>query len=431
MPTHSSMPNYVRGVSAAGEAALVAIASSFADWQLKAPIDTSLRGAEALAADYLKKLSHPEHVFGALPADAQDRVAAAVGCTTRAAWAPAEPIAHGGQAIPSYRMPSWEKDVYAVLFLKQKAAPPRARETTETVASHSNDNDWPELSSLTRWKRAKHHAGLAESLALALGKGWKPGPPAGSWQLPSVRSVKLGVSLVAIPGGTFEMGLSLEEHAELKKRVKGRGAEASVHVRELAKLARPVHRVKVGPFLCATTPLRALHMKKLGLEAESGDSDNPHGILRVDSETASAIVAKTKLRLLAESAWEWLARAAGTRCWLSGERAPEVWAEATLASALDHDEHPFGIAGLGWGEWIDDGWHPNYVGAPNRSTSWEPETRPTVVRGGALAHWPWQVGGELVLAHAAARDRAGENARHAVRLALALPARGDAPPASA
>lgn len=426
MPTHSSMPNYVRGVSAAGKAELLAIASRFADWQLKAPIDTTLRDAEALAADYLKKLAHPEHVFDALPPDAQDRVAAAVGCVTRGAWAPAEPIGHGGQATPAYRMPSWEKDVYAVLFLRQKAAPPRARETTGCPTSHSND--WPELSSLTGWKRARDPASLAESLALALGKGWRPGPPAGSWQLPSVRSVKLGVSLVAIPGGTFEMGLSPGELAELKRRVRGRGPEASLHVRELAKLARPVHRVKVSPFLCATAPLRAPHATKLRCD---GDSGNPHGVLRVDSETASGIVAKTKLRLLAESEWEWLARAAGTRCWLSGERAPEAWAEATLASALDHDAHPFGIAGLGWGEWIDDGWHPSYEGAPNRSMSWEPATRPTVVRGGALAHWPWQVGGELVLAHAASRDRAGEAAHHAVRLALDLPARGDAPSASA
>ena len=82
------MPNFTRGLAAAGVEDLRAIATSFAAWQLSAPIDRSLSDATALAADYLAKLKHPEHVFGALAASAQDRVAIALGCPPRSAWKP-------------------------------------------------------------------------------------------------------------------------------------------------------------------------------------------------------------------------------------------------------------------------------------------------------------------------------------------------------
>src|SRR3990167_3749198 len=117
------MPNYVRGVAAAGVEALRAIATSFADWQLAAPIDTSLPDPEALATEYLTKLSYPEHVFDRLPEDAQDRVALAIGGVAQAAWT-SPPVPPG---TPSYKAPSWEGDVFRVLFAKAEAPAPTAR----------------------------------------------------------------------------------------------------------------------------------------------------------------------------------------------------------------------------------------------------------------------------------------------------------------
>lgn len=415
MPAPARMPNFVRGVAAAGVETLRAIAAKLADWQLSAPIDVTRPDATSLATEYLTKLKHPSHVFSALPEDAQDRVAVAIGCVPKAAWRPPAPIPPD---MPSYKRPSWAKDVYAVLFAEERAPEPTPRVETRARVSHARA--WPELGSVTAWRRARSRAPVADALAAALGKGWKAAAPAGRLELPRVRSAKLGLAFVAIPGGTLAMGLSAEEQRELVKRVKGRGAEAAAHVRELAKLARPVHTVKVAPLLCAETPLVAKHAAKLRCE---GDASNAHEVLRVDSETAAAVATRTSARLLAEAEWEWIARAAGAHAWLCADEDPEAWAERTLATALDGLEHPLGIRGLGWGEWIDDGWHPSYAGAPARSIAWAPKTRPEVVRGGALALWPWQAGGEIVLCHAAARDRSGGAARNALRLALDLPAR--------
>ena len=84
---------------------------------------------------------------------------------------------------------------------------------------------------------------------------------------------------------------------------------------------------------------------------------------------------------------------------------------------------PFGVCGLGWGEWVDDGWHATYRGAPKRSRAWEPKTEPEVVRAGAFELWPWQVGSEGLLLHAAARGKAREGDAYAVRFAQDLPGR--------
>jgi formylglycine-generating enzyme required for sulfatase activity len=408
------MPNYVPGVAAAGVDTLRAIASTFADWQLKTPINTKLADAAALASEYFTKLAYPEHVFSQLPEDAQDRVAIAVGCVARAAWV-SPPVPPG---TPSYKQPSWEGDVYKVLYEQRKVPAPIARTEPATAVSHARD--WRELASLTTWKKARNRAAVTKSLAKALGASWKPIAPAGEHALPRLQSTKLGVTLVAIPGGTLQMGLSPAEQRDLTRRVKGRGPEAAAHVRELGRLARPVHAVEVDAFLCAETPVLARHARKLGCD---GDAANAHAVVRMDSETAAAVVTRSKLRLLAEAEWEWVARAAGKHAWLSGDDEPEVWAQRVIATKPAALDHPLGIVALGWGEWIDDGWHASYKGAPKRSGAWTPTSRPELVLGGVLAVWPWQVGGELVLCHAASRDRAGVDSVQAVRFACDLPPR--------
>jgi formylglycine-generating enzyme required for sulfatase activity len=152
----------------------------------------------------------------------------------------------------------------------------------------------------------------------------------------------------------------------------------------------------------------------------TGDAANPHGVLRVTSAVAATV--PEGFRLPSEAEWEWLARRGADSTWLSGDDGPTAWGERTLAAALTDDGHPFGVHGLGWGEWADDGWHPTYRGAPATSQAWDPMSRPEVVRGGGLALWPWQ-SGEVLLSLTAARDRAGPRAAHAVRLVRNLPSR--------
>jgi len=182
-----------------------------------------------------------------------------------------------------------------------------------------------------------------------------------------VQSKKLGVVLVAIPGGSFDMGLSADEKRELTKLVKGKGPEAAMHVRELAKIARPV-ATKVAPFLCADAVFEDRYL----------------------SEKAAELVEESKLRLLTEPEWEWVARAGGTRSWIP----------------VNDDAHPFAIRDLGCSEWVDTGM-----------------SRPEWTRAGGLDLLPAQVGGEFILLHAASRDKASDSAHCAVRLAFDLAAR--------
>lgn len=414
------MPNFIRGLAAAGVEDLRAIATSFAAWQLCAPLDASLSDATALAADYFAKLKHPEHVFGALAASAQDRVAIAVGCPPRSAWKPAAPIAPG---TPEYRMPSWEKDVYEQLFARAALPAAAPRQAGAKVDSASA---WPEFSSLATWKKVRKRAAVAEALASALGNPWKVGEPSTPHKLPRVRASKLGLSFVVVPGGSFDMGLSVAEQKALAARAKRLGPEALEHVRDLVARSRPVRTVVVDPFLCAETPLLGKHAAKLS-EAESmveeSDAANAHRVLRLQSGAAASVVNKTGLRLLAEAEWEWIARAGGTRAWLSDDDAPDEWTGQALKGRLEAMSHPFGVFGLGWGEWVDDGWHATYRGAPKRSRAWEPKTEPEVVRAGAFELWPWQVGSEALLLHATARGKAREFDANSVRLAQDLPGR--------
>jgi len=408
------MPNFIRGVAAAGLAALRDVPAQLAAWQLTpgATVDVTLDTAEALAAELLAKLTYPEHVFGLLPPDAQDRVAASVGVVARAAWTHAVPVAPN---TPDYKLPSWEKDVYTVLFRREDAPVAALR---DAVPGASFASAWPELRSLAAWKKVPDPKSVTSELARALGKGWRALAPTGSFALPRVRHTKLGVTVVAVPGGTLQMGLSPLEQRELVRRVKGQGEEAVGHAKDVAHAARPMHAVRVDPFLCAETPVVAAQQAKLHCR---GDAINAHGIVLCDADVAAAVARATHLRLLAEAEWEWIARAPGKAAWVSGTEAPDEWAARVIATPVAKLTHPFGILALGWGEWVDDGWHPTYKSAPARATAWTPRTRPEVVRGGALALWPWQAGGELVLCHAAARERS--TGVHAVRLARDLPAR--------
>jgi formylglycine-generating enzyme required for sulfatase activity len=418
MPTANRYPNFVRGVAAAGLPALRAAAGGLANWQLLpgARIAATADDAEEVAAEFLAALKYPEHVFDALDARAQDRVAAAVGVAKRAAWKPSASVPAG---TPSYLRPSWEKDVYAVLFARAERAPADAR--VDEGPRYVHDAAWPELASVARWRATRDKARLAAALAAALGPGWKPAPPAGDHALARLRSSRLGVALVAIPGGTMEMGLSTGERRLLSGAIKGQGPEAAEYLRALAAGARPVRPVTVHPFLCSEAPLVERHGTAWDCP---GDAANPHGVLRVDAEHVPGVLSARLLRLPSEAEWEWMARSGGESGWPDGAGDPTAWAAGRLATPLGRQEHRFGIRGLGWGEWVDDGWHADYRKARRDSAAWEPKTRPETVRGGAFDGWPWQVGGEALLCHPAGRNRAGEDAAHAVRPARDLPERG-------
>lgn len=137
---------------------------------------------------------------------------------------------------------------------------------------------------------------------------------------------------------------------------------------------------------------------------------------------ALVLAEKAKSRLLTEAEWEYVARAGGVRAWLSGNEDAESYAVSVLADKLSADGHPFGVHGLGWGSWVEDGWQLSYRDAPSDGSAWKPRQIPQVARGGALLSYPWQVDGEALLLHAAHRERLFDR-NFPVMLARDLPAR--------
>lgn len=407
------MPEFVRGLTAAGVDALREAANALADWQLTAPLDLASDDAAALAREFERKLQHPEHLFNLLPPEARDRVAVAVGLT------PIEAFASAHSDVSDDDLPFDFESAVLERLCRREAPPPPGPRVSRGVTDHGSQ--WPELASLERWRAltTEEAASVAVSLARALGDGFVAHEPAGDHRLARVRAEALGISFVAVPGGVFAMGLSEVEEGELFDRVSAASPDGAEHVRAAAAVSRPVRRVEVRPFLCAETPLLGAHRAAFSAE---GDDGNAHAVLRMACDDAlTALVAKG-LRVVTEAEWEWVARAGGTRAWLFESGDGAAWAEATVRTPVVALTHPLGVLALGWDEWVDDGWHRTYEGAPTSSASWEPREVLQTVRGGALACWPWQ-GGEVALAHVAVRELGGLQGRHSVRAARDLPAR--------
>ena len=215
--------------------------------------------------------------------------------------------------------------------------------------------------------------------------------------------------LVAIPGGSFVMGLRDDELAELK-----RGAFADDPKqrfdRELASwfaASRVVHRVEVAAFLCA------IDVAYPDGRAKPDDGDEDPMYEEPDAvEAFVAAIAAHGFRLPSEAEWEWVAREGGARSWI-------VAAAGKHGFELDRGDAPpnaWGISRLKshHGEIVADGWHPTYDGAPVDSRAWEPGW-PNVHRG---SNGCWQDDAEAFGCHAAFR---APGASGSARVARDLP----------
>lgn len=408
------MPHFVPALATAGVEALRIATETLADWQLRAPVDTSLTDPTALATELAAKLVYPEHLFDRLPDEAKQRVAEAVGVPPFERFAPPD----GSDPDPEELPYPWERAVLGVLCRREPPPPPGPR---ASLPRHASALAWPELASsaAVRALAPESVEALAREIAARLGPGFTPLAPS-RHGLPRVRSEAWQLDFVVVPGGRFAMGLSESEEEALFAAVSAVSPESAGYVRSVAAASRPVREVSIEPFLCAETPLLERHAAVLGVV---GDPGNAHAVLRMEMDAVLAFVADEPLRLLSEAEAEWVARGGGSRLWPFTSGGARAWAEAAVSSPLDAMDHPFDVHALGWGEWLDDGWHPNYQDAPGDARAWEPRTDLQTVKGGALSLFPWQSGGEMMLAHAAFRERAGLADRHAVRLAMELPGR--------
>jgi len=394
-------PNFQRGIAGLPAKRLRELAS-------KVGVATKPKDEPAHIAEQLcRKLGTPGEAARYLEVADLEPIGLALGLGPRDKWKTKLSVAEF-ERLPFYNKPSYDGDVKAALELAQPLSNPKPRKPVKARA-----NKWPELATIAKWQKADRRA-VAKALAKAT-RGFTAALT-GELELPRLRHKALGIDFIAIPGGTFTMGLSPKELREIDALVDN--DETLDHVESLKRQARPSHEVAVAPFLLAATPLTRAQLDKLDTQVIEEMSA---GVARVTGPEAARACAHASARLPSEAEWEYVARAGGSRTWLSGDEAPRAWAERVADG--ETELHRFEIAGLGWGEWVDDGWHDNYKSAPKVSAAWAPAEWPELRRGGALAIWPWTgVGGEIVLCHAAARDRTLDGLA-CVRLAIDLPAR--------
>jgi hypothetical protein len=209
-----------------------------------------------------------------------------------------------------------------------------------------------------------------------------------------------GVELVLVPGGTFERGLRADELAMMRAVSWGDAEQALAWLDELAKV--PPETVTVGAFLLARAPLLA---KDFDGGNVVGDEDSDESAIRIDADTAAALLRDGPWRVPTSIEWEWVAREGGELAFVDGATPEDAEAacEDVFDSPYDADlANGWGVWGLPWGDWVGDG----------------KELRGG--RGGAAMSYPWQ-SDELILQLAGLPDDAAGNADHCLRFALDLP----------
>ena len=136
---------------------------------------------------------------------------------------------------------------------------------------------------------------------------------------------------------------------------------------------------------------------------DPGRSDHP--VLWVDWYQARQYARWSGKRLPSEAEWEYAARAGVSSRYPWGDRWQESAANAFGSRGAETytDAAPVGSFGANaWGlvemtgnawEWVEDGYHTSYIGAPGDATAWLPlvggvEAPPRVVRGGGFTASP-------------------------------------------
>lgn len=259
---------------------------------------------------------------------------------------------------------------------------------------------WPRFDALSDAERV----GLAQRLAAALGSDYEAtGRLAGEARLCTVLHVPSDCEFVAVCGGSFEMGFSDADIEALSEVVNWTNGVAAF-VKEQQRLASPVHRVEVSPFLMGTNPI---------IDPVGGGFDEVDEGVDLQELVAMLAAAPSPMRLPSEAEFEYVSRAGGVDSFV--DDCAQIWQTQRLFRGINR----WGIAGLTDGEWVADAWHDNYDGAPNTAVAWDAPNGPGVFRG-MLRFGPEQDDEELISALAALRGKPASNAVYRFRMAISL-----------
>jgi hypothetical protein len=214
----------------------------------------------------------------------------------------------------------------------------------------------------------------------------------GEYRLPALIHSSTGIEFVVVPGGEFWAGM--DDPARLFIM----GAIPSWYRDGAERVLRriPTHHLKhVETFACARLPL------SLGFaESRIRNWDaavRPHFGGRADLSPAALtrreidrVFAGTSFRLIKGTEFEYLAKAGGRSEWIvepeSCMYCRELESFTVLGEVQADDGRTFGVAGLEVGEWV-----------------YEAEEDTIGARSGAGMVYPWEVGTEFMLCHAALR----------------------------
>ncbi|HEY3818798.1 MAG TPA: hypothetical protein VGL81_16620 [Polyangiaceae bacterium] len=173
--------------------------------------------------------------------------------------------------------------------------------------------------------------------------------------------------LVAVPGGSFDMGFTDRDDQEVRAYLDYDAGAIQSTLQRIELACSPVHRVTVSPFL-----LSPQHLFPPQVEAVRG----PPATDILSPDAAAAFVRDVRdFRLPSEAELEYVGREGGSLSFLhDGGR---VWSTTHRFPT----EGGWGFRDLTFAAWAADEWHENYDGAPATAVAWTGGGAPRAYRG--------------------------------------------------
>jgi formylglycine-generating enzyme required for sulfatase activity len=267
------------------------------------------------------------------------------------------------------------------------AAAPKAQSQAQAQADHARAATSPASAPLAPSAPAPAEKSLAASSPSPT-PAPKPAIKTAASTGGEIRDCATCPALVALPGGTFEMGSKSDDPAE-----------------------RPVHRVSIGqPFAIGKYEVTveqwnacadATGCPRIDIEGNASKSTPVHNLSWDDAQVYVKWLTKTTgktYRLPTEAEWEYAARGGTTTTYWWGNEmrkgyadckdCGEPWRKDSPVNVGSFMPNPFGLFDMNgsvW-EWVGDCWHSSYKGAPADGRVWDEAGCPMrVIRGGS---WP-------------------------------------------
>lgn len=231
-----------------------------------------------------------------------------------------------------------------------------------------------------------------------------------SFRIPTFNHAPTGLEFNLIVGGEFNRGLSVEEEAEFRRLIEQERLDEEYFLGFIDSM-RPVHRVRVRPFLMSRLPITNVFAREhLGLNLDDYisdyevDSDWEQQLLpaSLSREQVNQLVEKFRFSLPSEAQWEYAYRGGTTTLFPILNEEKIAFSEFSDPKKCREAANPFGLVGMAVGEWCADSYRPNYNDASDNDLPVVGES-PYVVRGGAAISSPWQGVGEWLTCVSAMR----------------------------